>query len=96
MSKKTKGLHLVLKDLETSETIVDATIDAIIGAYHVENEPDYYVSNLVATRCNAVALASTFKAVEDTIENEADEDVKILLSLLRAEQVKEKEEHDND
>ena len=72
----TKGYKLTLIDLDNGETITDATIDCIIGGYHVIGDDDG-AHRLVSTSCNGKILINTAtcadkaikRAVEISMEN---------------------------
>ena len=65
MTKESKGFHITIIDNETGETLHDADVCAIVGAF---NEGER-TGALGLTKCNAFDIAATIKGAKTAIQH---------------------------
>lgn len=89
-----KKFQLTIKDLETGTVEVDATIDAICGAYHVEGSSPEYSRALTMSRCDGKTLAGVFKSACVNVEYELDKRpvLKMIVECMSTEKKEERPE----
>ena len=65
MTKERKGFHITITNNETGETLHDADVCAIVGAFN-EGERTAVVG---LTMCNALDIAETINGAKDAIQH---------------------------
>lgn len=95
--EKKKGYHIIIKDLTSGETIIDADSKAILGSVACDDG----VHGIGVTACNTLTLINTVDVAEKLVKSTKKEVVKkvppaIISDLLFGDDDEDEEEDDDE
>lgn len=79
--EKKKGFHIIITDLTTGDTIIDADSTAILGSVACDDS----VHGIGVTACNTLTIINTVNVAEKLVKSTKEKVVKKVLSEINSD-----------